>query len=129
MNRVPLRRRVLIVDDEPLIRWSLGEILSDQGWNVTEACDRRAAIEALATAGSFDVVLLDLRLPDSNDLALLADVRRLAPASQVILMTAFGAPEVVQQALDLGAYRVVGKPFEVADVATLVSQAQRSTSR
>jgi len=72
-------------------------------------------------------VLLDYRLPDSDDLELLATIRRGAPKAQVILMTAFGTPEVVQGALDLGAYRVVGKPFEVHALADLVTEADNAS--
>lgn len=116
---------VLIVDDEPLIRWSLAETLVDHGCEVAEAGDARTAVQAVSeTSNSFDVMLLDLRLPDSSDLELLARLRRLAPDARVILMTAFGTPEITEGALDLGAYRVVGKPFEIDDLATLVLQAR-----
>ena len=114
--------RVLVVDDEPLIRWSLAETLSDRGYEVVEAADGRAAVRAVS-ASPFDVVLLDIRLPDSSDLTLLSRLRLLAPDARVILMTAHGTPEVVQKALDLGAFRVVSKPFEMSELAALVSQA------
>lgn len=115
--------RVLVVDDEPLIRWSLRETLADRGCETVEAADGRSALKAVSeTPNPFDVVLLDLRLPDSSDLNLLARLRALTPGAQVILMTAFGAPEVLQRALDLGASHVITKPFEVADVASLVSR-------
>jgi CheY-like chemotaxis protein len=63
--------RVLVVDDEPLIRWSLSETLSEGGHLVSEAGDGESALRTL-TAGPlpFDVVLLDYHLPDSHDLAL-----------------------------------------------------------
>ena len=116
--------RVLVVDDEPLIRWSLAETLGDRGYEVVEMADARGARGAVGDASTeFDVVLLDLRLPDSEDLSLLATIRRAAPGSQVILMTAFGTPEVVRGAIDLGAYRVVNKPFEMRDLANLVAEA------
>jgi two-component system response regulator AtoC len=117
------RLRVLVVDDEPLIRWSLCETLEQSGHAVVEAGDGQSARQALSAGERFDVVLLDYRLPDSNDLNLLAAIRRLAPASAVIMMTAFGTPEVMAGALHLGAYRVISKPFEVDDVAALVLQA------
>ncbi len=73
---------------------------------------------------SFDVVLLDFLLPDSNDLGLLADIRRpRAGSAQVFMMTACGTPETVQGALDLGAARVVNKPFEVSDLLSFVDAA------
>lgn len=114
---------VLIVDDELLIRWSLSETLTAAGHTVTEAEDRESTLRVLANARPPDVVLLDFRLPDSNDLGLLARVRQLAPGASVILMTAYGTPELIQDALDLGVYRVVNKPFEVQEVAALVLQA------
>lgn len=116
--------RVLVVDDEALIRWSLVQTLRDSGHEAVEAVDGRTAVQALSDAPlPFDVVLLDFRLPDSTDLILLSRLRQLAPRTQVILMTAFGTPEVVEAALDLGVFRVVGKPLEMTEVSALVSQA------
>jgi DNA-binding NtrC family response regulator len=118
---------VLVVDDEPLIRWSLVETLTTAGHTVIEACDRAEVLRALTERGHVpDVVLLDYRLPDSNDLDLLATVRRLAPHSQVILMTAYGTPEIVSGARELGAYQVVSKPFEVLELAALVVEAHNN---
>ena len=114
---------VLIVDDEPLTCWSIAETLGERGDIVTEAKDGAAALSALASPSEpVDVVLLDYRLPDSSDLGLLATVKRLAPRCPVILMTAHGTPELTVQALALGAYRVVAKPFELPDVAAMVHQ-------
>ena len=121
--------RVLIVDDEPLIRWSLAETLEDAGHAVAEAGSAETAVEVLTGgAGPFDVVLLDYRLPDSNDLNLLATIRQRSPRSAVIMMTAYGTPEVAQGALALGAYRIVPKPFEVHDIPDLVLQAHAFAS-
>jgi DNA-binding NtrC family response regulator len=121
--------RVLVVDDEPLIRWSLAETLAEMGHVVVEAGDGASAIRALDDDESFAAVVLDYRLPDSNDLNLLATIRRLAPQAAVIMMTAFGTPEVTSGAIGLGAYRVVAKPFEMHDMAELVSQAVASSAR
>jgi DNA-binding NtrC family response regulator len=121
--------RVLVVDDEALIRWSLVETLTDTGYEAVEATDGGSAVRALSEASiPFDVVLLDFRLPDSNDLTLLSKVRRLSPATQVILMTAYGTLEVVTGAMALGVFRVVGKPLEMTEVSALVSQAHAARS-
>jgi DNA-binding NtrC family response regulator len=122
-------RTVLVVDDEPLIRWSLAEALGERGFDVTEAGDGKMALAAIENAvDAFDVVLLDFRLPDSADLRLLERVRSLAPSSRVIMITAHNSPELVQGAAALGAYRVVSKPFEVEMVAALVNQAQAEST-
>ena len=119
-------RRVLVVDDEQLIRWSLAEGLREAGSTVAEAENASSALRSVREAVP-DVIVLDYRMPDSNDLNLLASIRRLSPHSQVILMTAFGTPDVVRAALDLGAFCVVSKPFEVDKLVSLVGQAHSST--
>ncbi len=116
--------RVLVVDDELLIRWSLGEALTAAGYTVVEGKDAAEARKALRDVDHRpDLVLLDFRLPDSDDLGLLTTIRREAPTVPVILMTAHGTAEVVRGALELGAYRVISKPFEVHDMASLVAEA------
>lgn len=118
-----VRRRVLIVDDEALIRWALGETLAEQGFVIEEAASRKEALDRVGAGNGFDVVLLDLRLPDSHDLQLLARLRALMPGTPIILMTAYATPETVASALDMGAFRVVNKPFEIAEIAALVQRA------
>jgi DNA-binding NtrC family response regulator len=118
--------RILVVDDEPLIRWSVCEVLAESGHAVEEASDGASAVRRLSDGDVFDVIVLDYRLPDSNDLQLLERVRGLSPDSAVIMMTAFGTPEMVAGALERGAFRVVSKPFDVHDMARLVADAPRS---
>jgi DNA-binding NtrC family response regulator len=123
--------KVLVVDDEALIRWTLAQALGERGYDVTEAADARSAISAVEdVATPFDVVLLDYRLPDSADLRLLGTLKRLAPSSQVIMITAHNSPELTDGATALGAFRVLSKPFEVESVAALVELARevRSTT-
>ena len=119
----PLSLHVLVVDDEALIRWSLAETLAEEGHQVAEAGDGASALALLGSSQPFDVVLLDYHLPDSHDLTLLGRIRRLAPQAVVIMMTAFGTPEMVDEALRQGVYRVVSKPFDVHDMAPLVHDA------
>ena len=117
---------VLVVDDEALIRWSLSESLIDAGYAVSEAGDGAAAVAQASDGRKFDAIVLDYRLPDSNDLHLLETIRGLQPQAAVVMMTAFGTPEVTSGALKLGAYRVVAKPFDVHDMVALVAQASES---
>ena len=121
----PASPSVLVVDDEALIRWSLAESLSDAGYVVSEAGDGASAV-VQASDRKFDAIVLDYRLPDSNDLHLLETIRGLQPTAAVVMMTAFGTAEVTAGALKLGAYRVVAKPFDVHDMVNLVAEAQES---
>lgn len=116
---------VLVVDDEPLIRWSLRQGLANRGHVVAEADCGAVALDRISGAREpFDVVILDYRLPDRQDLSLLADVRLLAPTSAVIMMTAFGDEAMRSQAFVLGAHAVVDKPFQVHAFIELVESAR-----
>jgi DNA-binding NtrC family response regulator len=123
MPKKPSGVSVLIVDDEPLIRWALSETLVDQGFTVFEAGDGQGAVTVLTDpCRPVDVILLDYLLPDSNDLQLLATIRRLSPRSSIVMLTDYGTPELAAQAKRLGASCVINKPIEMRDVADLVSR-------
>ena len=94
---------MLVVDDEPLVRWAIAETLGAAGYEIHEAGDADGACARARSARRADVVLLDLRLPDCDDLEPARDRLRLAPEATVILMTAFGTPEIRERALRLGA--------------------------
>ena len=122
--------RVLVVEDETLMRWSITETLAERGHSVLEASSASTALGALhETSEPVDVVLLDFRLPDSNGLGLLADIRRMSPESAVVMMTAYGTPEMAQGALDLGACTVLSKPFDMHRLESLVREAAEARSR
>jgi DNA-binding NtrC family response regulator len=117
--------RVLVVEDEALLRWSICETLRGLGHLVTEAASAGAARDAVEDAVEpIDVVLVDFRLPDSDDLGLLRDLRRRLPQSGLLLMTAYGRQDVVQEALQLGVYRVLNKPFDLNDLEALLQNAR-----
>lgn len=114
-------RRVLVVDDEPLIRWWVSETLKGIGLDVLQAGDAASALRHI-TAGplGFDVILLDLRLPDMRDLSLMGTLRQLQPDASVVLMTAFGSDDIVERAIALGAAGILTKPFELGTLVDAV---------
>jgi DNA-binding NtrC family response regulator len=116
------RRRVLVVDDERLVRWSVAEVLTARGYDVAEAADARSAMQEFGAGDVIDLVLLDLRLPDADDLRVLASIRQRAPDVPVIVMTAFATREIVEEAAALRA-SVVNKPFDMDDLAADVERA------
>lgn len=118
---------VLIVDDEPLVRWSVAETLTDSGYRVTSAGDAVDAMRVMMGSGERpDVVLLDLDLPDSKDLGVLSAMRQASPASSVIVITAHGSQELFDDARKRGAFASVDKPFEMSSLAPLVARALAS---
>ena len=116
--------RVLIVDDEALIRWSLSERLSNAGYEVCEAGDGTSALDYFREGASrIDVVVLDVKLPDADGLDLLKQIRRMCPTCRVVLITAFGTLDMLQDARDNGAYDMLRKPFNLDDMLQTVERA------
>lgn len=116
--------RILVVDDEPLVCWSVAETLGDCGYEVIKAPDARSAMQAFSKAdGKVDIVLLDVSLPDADGFDVLTAIRQRSPATPIILMTVYGSPELRDDARRLGAFAVVDKPFEMSDLAPLVERA------
>src|SRR5215471_13610448 len=109
-------RRLLIVDDEPLIRETLAEYLGHEGFAVT-AC--ASGEEALIRAGEqhFEVVLCDVQLPDLNGLELLDRLLKISPDSCVLLITAYATVENAIQAFQRGAQDYLMKPLLLDEVA------------
>lgn len=115
---------ILVVDDEPLIRWSLAETLESAGYRVLEAGTACEALQFFEPHnGRIAIVVLDLRLPDSSDLSLLRRIRQIAPGCRVILMTAHGTQEILDEALRTGAIGVLSKPFDMAHLVAMVKGA------
>jgi len=118
-------RRVLVVDDERLVRWSLGERLRGDGMEVLEAASTGEAIEQAAR--NPDAVVLDYRLPDGDGISVLKRLRQADPDLPVIMLTAHKDAETIVAAMKAGATDYVTKPFEVNDVALRVSRALELT--
>jgi DNA-binding NtrC family response regulator len=117
---------ILVVDDEQLIRWSLAERLTQEGYGVVEA---GTAKEALAAAGpNLDLVLLDYRLPDSDGLQVLRQIKATDPDIPVILLTAFSSVETAVEAMKQGAYHYANKPFNLDELVLVVQKALETTA-
>ncbi len=114
--------RILIIDDEPAIGWSLRELLTEDGHAVEVASSAEAALE---TCGRFapEAMLVDVRLPGRDGLAALPDLRAAAPGAAIVVMTAFGDLDTAVRAVAAGAFDYLVKPFDLASVSRVVSRA------
>ena len=117
----PVTAKVLVVDDEALVRWSLKERLTQAGCCVLEADTGDVALAL--SADDIDVVLLDCRLPDATGLAVLRTIKARHPDTQVILMTAYSSLENAADAIALGACDYIAKPFDLDVVVGMVNDA------
>ena len=114
-----MKREVLVVDDERLIRWSLRERLTAAGYAVREAETGLEAVDAFAERPPA-LVLLDLALPELDGLGVLRSVLKIDPACPVIVMSAHDSPGSGAQALALGAAHFLPKPFDFDALVGLV---------
>jgi two-component system, NtrC family, response regulator AtoC len=116
---------ILVVDDEPLIRYALNDRLSADGYRVLEA---ETAAEAVARSGDdVDLVLLDYRLPDGDGLSVLKQIKEHHPDTLVILLTAHQSVELAVEAMRQGAYHYANKPFNLDEISMLVAKALETT--
>ena len=116
---------ILVVDDEPLIRWTLSERFGQDGHAVVEAGTGQ---DALAKFGpGIDLVMLDFKLPDSDGLRVLKSMKAADPDVPVILLTAFSSIETAVEAMKQGAYHYANKPFNLDELSLVVAQALETT--
>jgi len=121
--------RILVVDDEASLRDALGRILTAEGYEVRQAGDGREALGILGDS-PFDFVLCDLRMPVMGGLELLREITARGIPGTVIMMSAFGTVETAVEAMKLGAYDYVSKPFMSDEILlTLKKAAERERLR
>ena len=114
--------RVLIVDDERLIRWSLEQTLEKAGYEVQTSENGATALVA-AREEAPDLVLLDLKLPDLDGIELLRQLKAMHPDTQVVIMTAYADVSTAVEAMRLGAYDYVAKPIDFGNLAVTLRNA------
>ena len=112
---------ILVVDDEPLIRKSLYEILKIEGFDTHTAVNGEDAI-SLFSSRSFDIVITDMKLPKMSGLELLSSIKKASPLTEVILITGYGSIESAVNAMKQGAFDYVTKPIVDDEIKILISK-------
>ena len=120
-----MKTSVLVVDDELLIRKSLGKVLRSSGYAVDVASTGAEGLEKVRSLRP-QVVILDMRLPDTDGLSVLRQAREVDPLLQVIIITAHGDVQTAVDAMKLGACDFVRKPYEMEDIVLAVASAART---
>ena len=111
--------RILIVDDELLIRWSLSEALSREGYDVRTVEDGKKAIDAARTE-HFDFVITDLVMPELDGWQVLDYFRQVQPQTRVIIITAHGKETLEKIAREKGAWAYIEKPYIIDRIKELL---------
>jgi two-component system response regulator PilR (NtrC family) len=112
---------ILLVDDEPTLRLSLGDALTDAGHTVTLAGDGAEALERIKDR-SFDLIISDIRMPRMDGLSLFRRARDLMPSAEFVLMTAYGEVQDAVAALKEGARDYLTKPFDAEELLLRVAR-------
>lgn len=121
-----MKVRVLIVEDEQLIRWSLRKKLEVCGYSVTEVENGTDAFAAI-DQNTYDLVMLDYKLPDMTGIDILRQIREVDSDVVVIMMTAYSSVETAVDAIKLGAFDYISKPFDMDMVLRTVKKALETT--
>jgi len=114
--------RILIVDDQEMMRDSLAATLVREGHEVIAAGDAAAALARLGAPGKFDLLITDLKMPKMTGIELLQEVKKLRPELPVVVMTAFATVATAVEAMKLGAYDYIQKPFDGDEIKLLVDR-------
>ena len=113
--------RILVVDDQEMMRDSLAATLAREGHEVIASGDGQAAVARMA-ASRFDLLISDLKMPKMTGIELLAEAKKVRPEMPVVLMTAFATVSTAVEAMKLGAYDYIQKPFDGEEIKLLVDR-------
>lgn len=115
------KAKILVVDDEPGVLTTVQAVLQREGYDVDAAGDGASALAAIGHT-HYDLVLTDLKMPDVDGLAVLAEVRKRSPQTVTVIMTGFGSLGSALEAVQLGAYEYLLKPTEVSELKQAVER-------
>jgi len=116
-----MKGKVLIVDDQFGIRILLNEVFQKEGYQTFQAANGVQALEIL-TKKEPDIVLLDMKIPGMDGIEILKRMKKLNQDIRVIIMTAYGELDMIQEAKDLGALTHFAKPFDIDDLREAVKK-------
>jgi DNA-binding NtrC family response regulator len=116
-----VKKPILIVDDEPIVRESISDWLKDAGYQVATAETGEQALEMIAKE-DFSVIILDVRLPGKTGIKVLKEVKGLKPEIKSIIITAYPSGELAREAMELGAVDYLIKPIEVNGLERLIRE-------
>jgi DNA-binding NtrC family response regulator len=115
------KNRILVVDDEDALRTVLSSELEGEGYQVASASDGEEAIKILGTQ-SFDLILLDIKMPNVDGFEVLKFVKQNQPKTKVIMLTGFADLKNAIESKKLGAEDFVSKPYDLVDLLTTVER-------
>jgi two-component system response regulator (stage 0 sporulation protein F) len=114
-------KRILVVDDEENARIALSKILTREGYDVASAANGHEALTYLQ-ARDVELIITDINMPEMNGMAFLRELSRIRPASNVIMITAYGEVESYIEAMNLGAFEYINKPVKIDELKKIIAK-------
>jgi len=118
--------KILVIDDEEIIRTSISQYLLKEGYEVFSASTGKEGLHIFKTEDDIDIVILDLRLPDASGMEILKALKAIDENVSIIIITAYGDVETVVSAMKLGAYDFIEKPFELENISMTIRKARET---
>ncbi|MCK5203958.1 MAG: sigma-54-dependent Fis family transcriptional regulator, partial [Desulfobacterales bacterium] len=119
-----MKPKILVVDDEAPHRKMIEAVLTDEGYEIKQADDGQAAIEAV-DQGFYDLILMDIRMTKVSGIEALKQIKDISPGIPIIIMTAYASVDSAVDALKSGAYDYLTKPLDIDELKILVQKALR----
>ena len=117
--------KILLVDDETVFANNMSKLLNRRGYQVTAVNSGDAALQALMS-NSFDVMVLDLKMPGMDGIATMHEMRKLGLFTEVLVLTGHGSIDTALEAIQLGAHDYLTKPCEIAELVSKIEAALES---
>ena len=118
-----LGKRVLVIDDEENLRHYLQTVLGEEGYHVETASDGKGAIEKMQ-GGTWDIILCDIRMPVMDGMTFLKEVTKKGLEGTIIMMSAYGTVDTAVEAMKIGAYDYISKPFNADEIILTLKKAE-----
>ena len=117
--------KILVVDDQSGMRETLSDILQDAGYTVEAAVDGYCAVKK-AGKQFFDIILMDVIMPGMNGVEAIKEIKKMHTRTKFILMTAYSAETLINEALKLGIYQYINKPFPPEQIISLLESISKN---
>ncbi len=116
-----MARKILVVDDEKLVRWSIETFLKSWGYEVYSVGDPREALEIFSKSG-IELVITDLRMPGMSGIELAKEIKSKNPKAKIILVTGYNSPQVEKEAKEVGISYAISKPLKAEVIKNVVEE-------
>jgi DNA-binding NtrC family response regulator len=115
-------KKILVVDDEPLVSWSIKQVLSSDGFEVDCVGSGLEALR-LSDSGNYDLFIMDIKMPGMTGLEVLEEIKKRNAEVKVIVVTGYSYSSNTENAKQLGAFAIINKPFSIEEITGIVRKA------